>query len=136
MVSNLKRSGLAVRAEADAVCALCNGGYLRIFEGAMSDDADAPNAGEVMLSEHRFSDRAFGAADSSGVAKANAIAPDPSAMNDGTPGFFRAYTRDEQPVFQDTAGPNGALKTSVKLIAAGSVVHVTDLSYVARKSNG
>ena len=118
---------------ADAVCARCNSGVLRIYSGTPPANADAALSGNTLLAELTFSATAFGAA-ASGVATANAITADSSNDATGTPSFFRAFeTGGSVVVFQGTAGASGQELNLSGLtggqIIAGGTCSVTSLTY-------
>jgi hypothetical protein len=62
MATNPKRSNLAATTEADAVCALLNNGYLRIYDGTQAATADTAVGAQVLLAELRWNATAFGGA--------------------------------------------------------------------------
>jgi hypothetical protein len=51
MAHNLKLSNAAVNAKADALAALANNGYLRIYSGSQPADADSAITSQVLLAE-------------------------------------------------------------------------------------
>ena len=79
MAQNLVLENEAVNAEADALAALCNGGYLRI-----------KSAADLLLAELQFGTPAFGAT-LAGVITANAITPDSDADNTGAAAKYEVY---------------------------------------------
>ena len=134
MAKNRKMSDAAVNAEADAMGALLNNGYLRIYDGAQPATADTAIVGQVLLAELRFANPAFPAA-AAGVLTANAITKDSSADHDGTAAWFRCLKSDgTTPVFDDTVGlaDSGIILNAVD-IAAGAEVSVTSLTHTVVK---
>lgn len=93
MANNLKMSNTAVSAEADALAALFNNGYLRIYDGSQPATADTAVVGQVLLAELRFGATAFGAA-SDGVLTANALTADSAANATGTAAWYRCLKSD------------------------------------------
>jgi hypothetical protein len=78
-------------------------GYMEIRTGAPAGIANA--AGGTLLSEHAFTDPAFGDA-AAGVATAAAIASD-TILDDGTAAHFRAYDSDDTACFEGTVSATG-----------------------------
>ncbi len=124
MAADLRLSNTAANAALDALTALYNSGYLRIYSGTIPATADtAIGGGNTLLAELRFNATAFGAA-VAGVATANAITTDASADASGTATWFRALESDGTTVLaDDTVGTSGEglnLNT-VTIVIAGSV---------------
>jgi hypothetical protein len=108
MALNTQLSNAAVNAEADALAALLNSGYLRIYSGTQPATADTALSGNTLLAELRFGSTAFGSA-SGGLLTANAITADSSADATGTASFFRALKSDGTTVIMDgTVGTSSA----------------------------
>jgi hypothetical protein len=125
-------------AAANAVVALCNNGFLRIYSGTAPANANTALSGNTLLAEVGFGATAFGAA-SSGVCTANAISPDTSADATGTPTFFRTFQSDGTTVvFQGTAGASGQELNLSGLssgdIVSGANVSVSSLTYTQTAS--
>lgn len=100
MAMNTQLSNIAVNVQADALGALLNNGYLRLYSGSQPATADTALAGNTLLAELRFGATAFGAA-VGGLLTANAISADTSADNTGTASFFRALKSDGSTVVMD-----------------------------------
>jgi hypothetical protein len=134
MALNPKLSNVAANAEADAVCALANNGFLRIYDQTQPVTADTAVGAQVLLAELTFGATAFGAA-SSGVATANAIAQDASANATGTATWFRVLKTDGTTVlFDGSVGTSGAnLNLNSVAITTGAAVQVTALTFTAQK---
>lgn len=134
MATNPKTSNAAANAAADAVCALLNSGYLRLYDGAQAATADTAIGIQTLLAELRFGATAFGAA-SAGVATANAITSDSSANATGTASWFRALKSDgTSPVFDGSVGTAACdLNINSTAIQSGAQVDVTALTYTAPK---
>lgn len=134
MANNFKRSNAAASAEADAVCALLNTGYLRIYDGAQAATADTAIGAQVLLAELRYGATAFGNA-ANGVATANAITPDAAANATGTASWFRALKSDgATPVFDGSVGTSGCdLNINSAAIQINAIVSVTAQTYTANK---
>lgn len=135
MANNFKQSNAAVNAAADAVCALLNNGYLRIYDGTQPATADTAVSTQTLLAELRFGATAFGAS-VAGVATANAITADSSANATGTAAWFRALKSDgTTAVFDGSAGTSGCdLNLVSTSINAGDNVPVAAMTYTEPKS--
>ena len=117
MASNLKMADAGVNAEADALAALLNSGYLRIYDGTQPATADTAISTQVLLAELRFNATAFGAS-SAGVITANAISDDTDANNTGTATWFRALKSD---------GTTSVLDGNVGTSSANLVISTTSI---------
>ena len=117
MATNLKMADAGVNAEADALAALLNSGYLRIYDGTQPATADTAVSGQVLLAELRFNATAFGAS-SAGVITANAISDDTDADNTGTATWFRALKSD---------GTTSVLDGNVGTSSANLVISTTSI---------
>lgn len=93
MPRNLKLSSVAVNAEADALAALANDGFLRIYDGAQPANGNAAITTQTMLAELRLANPAFGAA-VDGVITANSIMPDDHAAASGAASWCRFFKSD------------------------------------------
>jgi len=135
MANNFKQADAAVNAAADAVCALCNSGYLRIYTAPQPATADTAISDQTLLAELTFGATAFGAA-SGGVAEANAITADSAANATGTAAWFRALKSDgTTSVFDGSVGTSDAdlVLNSVE-IQENAEVSITSLTYTQPKS--
>jgi hypothetical protein len=128
-------SNTAANAAADAVAALLNNGYLRIYDGAQPATADTAIGAQVLLAELRFAATAFDPA-ALGVATANAITDDVSANQTGEAAWFRALKSDGTTVVMDgSIGTSGAnLNLNSVSISAGAQVSVTAFLYTQAKT--
>lgn len=134
MANNLNISDTAANAEVNALAALCNSGYIRIYSGVQPATADTALSGNTLLAELRFGSTAFGAA-SGGVITANAITADSSADNTGTATFFRCFqSNGTTVVFDGTVGTSGCdLNLNSTSISAGLQVSITSMQYTVTK---
>lgn len=135
MANNPQITNAAASVAADAVLALVNTGYLRLYDAPQPATADTAISTQTLLAELRFGASAFAAA-SNGAANANAITSDPSANATGDAAWFRALKSDGTTVvFDGTVGTSGAdLNLGTVSIVAGSVVSVTSLIYTQSKT--
>lgn len=121
MALNPKFSNVCVNAEADALAALLNTGYLRIYDGTQATNADTAVGAQVLLAELRFSATAFPAA-VAGLLTANAITSDASANATGTATWFRALKSDGSTVVYDG---------SVGTASADAIINTTAIQILA-----
>jgi hypothetical protein len=130
MALNTQTSYAALNAALNALAALANNGYIRIYDGAQPANADTALGAQVLLAELRFNATAFGAA-ASGVITANAITSDASANASGTATWFRALGSDGTTVLFDgtvgTATANAILNSVA--ISSGAQVSLSALTY-------
>lgn len=134
MAVNPKRSNAAANAAVDAMAALLNNGYLRIYDQTQPTNADTAIGAQVLLAELRFGATAFGAG-SAGVATANAITQDAAANATGTASWFRCLKSDGTTVVYDgSVGTSAAdLILNTVSIVAGATVSVTALTLTETK---
>ena len=134
MANSPKRSDATANAGCDAQTALCNTGYIRIYDGAQPATADTAVTTQTLLAELRFGATAFGAA-VAGVATANAITSDASANATGTAAWFRALKSDgTSTVYDGSAGTAGCdLNLNSVAISACAAVAVTGMTYTDSK---
>lgn len=118
MAMNTQLADATVNAQADALSALLNNGYLRIYSGTQPATANTALSGNTLLAELRFSATAAPAA-VGGLITFNAITADSSADATGTATFFRAFKSDGTTVVMD-----GSVGTS----AANMIIATTSIS--------
>lgn len=130
MALNPKLSDTAANAAVNAVTALANSGFLRIYDGIQAVDANTPVSTQVLLAELTLNATAFAAA-VAGVATANAITADASANATGTATWYRVVKADGTTVlFDGSVGTSGAnLNLNSTAISIGANVAVTSLTY-------
>lgn len=134
MALNPKRSNAAANAACDAMAALANTGYLRIYDGTQPATADTAVSTQTLLAELRFGATAFGSA-VAGVATANAITSDSSANATGTASWYRALKSDGSSVLWDgSVGTSGCdLNLVTTSIVAAAAVAVSSLTLTENK---
>jgi hypothetical protein len=132
---DLRLSNAAVNAEAAALAALCNSGYIRIYTGVRPTNADTAIGSQVLLAECRFGSTAFGSP-ADGVITANAISGEDSALATGDPSWFRVLqSNGTTVVFDGEVGTSGAdLTLNTATIGSGSPVSITALVHTVTKS--
>lgn len=135
MALNPKLANNAASAAADAVTALLNNGFLRVYDGAQAADADTAIGAQVLLAELRFNATAYAAA-VNGVATANAFTSDASANATGTASWFRALKSDgTTAVFDGTVGTGTHdLVVATTSFVVGAVISCSSLTYTQSKT--
>lgn len=135
MALNPQLSDEAANAQANALAALLNTGWLRIYDGAQPVAGDDPITDQVLLAELRFSATAFPAA-AAGVLTANALTADASANASGEAEWCRLFkSNGTSPVMDGTVGlDNSNVILSTTSIVAGTNVAVASLVIVVPKS--
>jgi hypothetical protein len=129
MASNFHKSDTAANAEAVAVAALFNNGYLRIYSGTQPANANTALSGNTLLAELRFGATAFGAP-TAGLLIANAITAATAAAT-GTATFYRCLESDGSTVLCDgSVGTAGAdMNIGSTAIQSGATVSVTTFTH-------
>lgn len=100
MSLNLKLSDSAANEEANALAALLNSGYIRLYDGVQPATANTPVTSQHKLAELRFGNPAFASA-SGGALVANPITPDNDAAATGTATWFRCFKSDGTTAIMD-----------------------------------
>lgn len=115
MALNTQIADATVNAQANALAALLNNGFLRIYSGTQPTNADTAIGAQVLLAELRFNATAAPSA-SSGLLTFNAITADSSADASGTAAWFRCLKSDGTTVVMDgsigTSAANMILSTT------------------------
>lgn len=134
MAKALRLSNVAANIEANALSALANSGYIRIYDGSQPATADTAVTTQNMLAELRFNAAAFGAA-SAGVITAAAIVQDLSANYSGLATWFRVLESDGATVLWDgSVGTTGCdLNLNSVDITLGESVAIDSLVYTVVK---
>lgn len=135
MASNLKISSEAANAACDAVAALLDDGYIRIYDGSQPTSADTAVGSQNLLAELRFDSTAFsGAVD--GVAAARTIVGEDSALYASTATWFRALKSDgSSEVLDGSVGTSNCdLNLSSTSIQVGVLVSVDSCTLTMPKS--
>lgn len=113
-------SNVAASAEMDALTALLNTGYIRVYDGTRPATVNTALSGNNLLAEARFQSTAFPAS-TNGVAVANAITSVAVALT-GTASFYRLLKSDGTTAIQDgdvgTSGSDMNIATTSLVAAA------------------
>ena len=122
-------SATAASTAADALCALLDGGHVRIYDGTRPTTADTAITTQVLLAAPTFGTPAFAAA-IAGVSTANALTDDTDAVASGTASWFRAVTSGGASVCDGSVGTSAAdcVLSSLTVIQHGTV-SVTSCTY-------
>lgn len=135
MAKNTQKTNLAVNTEANALAALCNTGYIRIYDGAQPATGDTAIGAQVQLAELRFGATAFAAA-VAGVLTANAITDDASADATGTASWFRIFKSDgTTAVFDGSVGTaTSNMIVATTSFVAGAVISISSFTFTVSKA--
>jgi hypothetical protein len=136
MAHNPKLTNLGANSAADAVTALANSGFIKVYDGAQPATADTAITTQVLLATLTFGATAFGSA-VAGVATANSITSDSAADATGTAAWFRVYKTDGTTALWDgsvgTAG-GGDLNFGTVSFVTNAIIEVTAFTYTQSKS--
>ena len=134
MANNLKLGKAAANVAADALCALLNGGVLRLYTGIQPVTADTALADNTLLAELVFGSPAFDVA-TEGVATAHAITKDGDAAATGTATWFRAVQSDGiTTVFDGSVGVSGSdVNMPTTSIVQHAEIVVTAMTFTTHK---
>jgi hypothetical protein len=135
VANNPKRTNTAANTACDAMAALLNSGFLRIYDGTQPATADTALSGQTLLAELTFGATAFGSA-SAGVATANAITQDSSANATGTASWFRAVKTDGTTVVCDGSVGTASADAIINSVAISSGAAVSCSSFTLTESKG
>lgn len=125
MANAFKITNAAANAEVNALTALLNSGFIRIYSGTQPATADTALSGNTLLASLPLSATAFGSA-VNGVATANAITDDTAADATGTASFFRAFQSNGTTAVCDgsVGTANADMIINSTAIQAGALVEV------------
>jgi hypothetical protein len=126
----MKTSIVARNAELDALAALANSGYIRIYDGSQPSTPETAVSTQNLLAELRFASTAFGSA-AAGVITAGSITDDSDINTTGTAAWFRVLKSDGTTVLWDgTVGTSGAdMILATTSLVQHAVLQITSLTY-------
>jgi hypothetical protein len=130
MANNLKTSIVSRNAELNALAALANSGYIRIYDGSQPSTPETAVSTQTLLAELRFGATAFGGA-SGGIITANSITDDSDINATGTASWFRVLESDGTTVLWDgSVGTSSAdmILATVSLVQH-AILQITSLTY-------
>lgn len=134
MALNPKLSDEAANAAADAVCALANSGYLRVYSGAQPETVDTAASTQTLLAELRLAATAFAPA-SGGVAPANQITSEPACRATDDASWYRVVRSNGTSALWDgSVGTSGCnLNFETIHFVANARIDVSSFSYTEKK---
>lgn len=130
MAHSPKLANGSANAAANAVTALLNTGYIRIYNGSQPATADTAVSTQTLGSTLRFGSTAFGSA-TAGVATANSITSDTNAAATITATWARMLKSDGTTVVLDcSVGTSGSdINLATVSIVAGATVAISSMTY-------
>ena len=136
-VKNTQLANSAVNAEANALGALLNMGFLDLFDGVQPATADTPIGTQNVLASIRFGDTAFAPA-VDGMLVAEPLTACSSANAKGFATWARCFAADHKTAVLDmTVGARDAdILMDDPKIYAGSVVGIAEFVYSIPKAKG
>jgi hypothetical protein len=130
MAINLKTSIASRNTQLNALAALANNGYIRLYDGMQPATPESQISTQTLLAELRFSDPAFSEADL-GVITANEISDDEDIAASGSASWFRVLKSDGTTALWD--GSVGTQRADMILATTELVRHailqITSLTY-------
>lgn len=132
MPLNTQIAAATVNAQAAALAALCNGGFIRVYDGVQPATADTALAGNTLGVTLTFSATAFPAA-VSGLLTANAITAG-TAVATITPTWARIFKSDGTTAVMDVSAGTSGSNMTLGAFTAGTVVGTTSFTHDVRKA--
>ena len=134
MALNLQISDATANAGVNALCALANGGSIKLYTGSQPANANTALGAQTLLVTLALSATAFATA-VAGVATANSITA-ATAVASGTATWFRVYKSDgTSVVFDGTVGTSGCdLNMNSNVISSGATVGVSSLTFTLNEA--
>jgi hypothetical protein len=134
MAKNLKLSNAAANAALDALCALLNGGTLKLYTGTQPATPNTALTDQVLLATLTFGAPAFGAA-VDGVATANAITKDSDADFTGAATWFRAASSAGAAEVDGSVGTSGCdVNMATVSVVQHAEISITSMQITMPKS--
>jgi hypothetical protein len=132
MAHNVTLAALTASAIADAVAARCDGGTVKVYDGAQAATADTAIGAQTLLATCTFANPAFSAA-AAGVATAHAITQDASADASGTAAWFRVLALGGATVLDGSVGVGASFDLQVvsTTVVAGAAFPVASMLITA-----
>lgn len=132
MALNTQLSTETVNAQASALAALCNSGYIKVYDGTQPATADTALSGNTLGVTLTFGATAFGAP-SDGLLTANAISSG-VAVAGITPTFARIFkSNGTSPVMDVSAGASGCNLT-IGAFTSGTTVSASSFTHDVRNA--
>lgn len=132
-MANVRLADTAQQGAMDAVVDLIDAGSgagtIKIYTGTQPATGDTALSGNTLLGTLTFSDPAFGATNSSGVATASSITSDTSADATGTATWARIQDSNGANVFDCDVGTSGAtINLNSVSITSGGTIAITSFT--------
>jgi hypothetical protein len=126
----------AANSAANAIGALLNDGFLRIYSGAKPQSVDAPISKQTLLAELRFNSPAFSPASGGKIVAIN-IRDEQDAPASGEASWFRTFKADGKTgVIDGTVGrANAHLILPVVMIEKGARIQVSTFTHEAERNS-
>jgi hypothetical protein len=135
MAHSVRLAAATANAIADAVAALCDGGTVKVYDGAQPGTADTAVGTQRLLATCTFANPAFGSA-VAGVATAHAITQDASADLSGTAAWFRVLALGGGTVMDGSVGVGASFDCNVAstTVTAGDPFPIASMTLTAPES--
>jgi len=134
-MANVRLANASQQAAGDAVVDLIDGGTtagtIKIYDGTQPADANTAITTQVLLAQLTFSDPAFGATATSGIATASAITGDTDADATGTASWARIEDSNGNTIFDCDVGEvadSATITLDNKSIIATGTVNMTSFT--------
>ena len=132
MALNTQISDATVNAQANAMAALCNNGFIKLYDGTMPASADTALSGNTLGATLTFGATAFQNA-VSGTLVANAVTPG-TAVASITPTFARVYRSDGITVVMDLSCGSSGANITIGAFTAGTSISVASFTHDVRNA--
>lgn len=132
MPLNTQLADATVNIQANALATLCNGGLIRVYNGAQPATADTALSDNTLGVTLTFGNPAFPAA-VGGLLTANEITPG-TAVADITPTFARIFKSDGTTVIMDVSAVATGANLLLGAFTAGTLVGATSFTHDVRNS--
>ena len=127
MPLNTQLADATVNIQAGALATLCNGGLIRVYNGAQPATANTALSGNTLGVTLTFGNPAFPAA-VGGLLTANAITPG-TAVADITPTFARIFKSDGTTVIMDVSAGTASANLLLGAFTTGTLVGATSFTH-------
>lgn len=128
-------SEAAVNAGCAAITALCNGGFLQVYDSSQPASADDSDGGANILARWSYTSPAYGTP-VAGAATASFVNPQVDVLVSGTAAWLRAFKSDgTSVVFDGSVGDTSAYNLTFRstTFTVGEAVAITGLQYIYQK---
>lgn len=132
MALNTQLADSTVNAQANALAAMCNSGFIKIFDGVQPATADTALANNTLGVTLTFGAQAFGPA-SGGVITANEITSGVAVANI-TPTFARIFKSDGVTVVMDVSAGAAGANLTIGAFTVGTTVAVSSFTHDVRNA--